>query len=72
MKLWWTCPNCGSEVDFTEQMDSCFDPESGEACFEVDETGGIIFHTIFCPKCNASWVMSIDGMSKSEVRKEYQ
>lgn len=39
MHLWWKCPNCGSVVDFSEELiNSCFDADDGEAYFEP-ETG---------------------------------
>jgi len=73
LNLYWTCPICGSKVDFTEQLTGiCFDEQDGEANFDVNENGGIIFHNIFCPRCNASWVMSIGGMNKSELKTQYK
>ena len=30
MHLWWKCPNCGSKVDFTEELTG--------ACFNEEET----------------------------------
>lgn len=69
MRLWWKCPNCGSEVDLTEELlDSCFDADDGEAYFEPET--GIFFHTIFCSTCKASWVMSIGGMSREFIKNK--
>lgn len=62
MHLWWKCSNCGSKVDFTEELTgTCFDEEDGEACFDPEH--GVIFHTIFCNTCGASWIMDIGDMS---------
>lgn len=66
--LWWTCPNCGSKVDFINELTgSCFDKSTGKANFTVNEDGGIIFHTIFCNTCGASWIMSLSGMDNSFI-----
>lgn len=61
-KYWWECPNCGEKVNAMEQIADCFDEKTGEAEFSVEDGCGIIFHTIFCHKCKARWVMSISGM----------
>lgn len=61
-KLWWECPQCHSRVDAGNQMQPCFDSETGEAEFAVEEDSGLYFHTIFCPECKAKWVLSISGM----------
>ena len=61
-KYFWECPNCHEKVDVLKQfVNSCFDKE-GEAEFAVEEGCGLWFHTIFCHKCRARWVMSISGM----------
>lgn len=61
-KYFWECPKCHEKVDALKQLvNSCFD-ENGEAEFAVEEDCGLWFHTIFCPKCRARWVMSISGM----------
>ncbi len=61
-KYFWECPKCHEKVDVLKQLvNSCFD-ENGEAEFAVEEDCGLWFHTIFCPKCGARWVMSISGM----------
>jgi len=56
MKLWWNCPKCGKEVDFSKQMAEVFD-ENGEAFF--DEEKGIYFHTISCDTCGSDWIMTL-------------
>lgn len=67
MKLGWRCPNCGNKVDFTgDLIDTCFDPEDGEAYFDPEH--GIIFHTIFCHSCGASWIMDIGSMSREFIK----
>lgn len=67
MKLWWRCPNCGNKVDFTaELIDTCFDAVDGEAYFDPEY--GIIFHTIFCHSCGASWIMDIGSMSREFIK----
>ena len=71
MELWWTCPNCGTKVSFTgELLGTCFDKDDGEAYFETGPSGGILFHTIFCSKCRATWIMSIGGMSKEFIKND--
>ena len=61
-KYYWICPKCQCKVDVLKQLvDVCFD-EDGEAYFAVEEKCGLWFHTIFCPECNAAWVMNIGGM----------
>lgn len=61
-KYFWECSNCNTKVDALKQLvDTCFF-EDGEAQFMVEEGCGLQFHTIFCPKCRARWVMSIGGM----------
>lgn len=55
MKLWWNCPKCGKEVDFTKQMSEVFD-DDGSAMF--DEEKGIYFHTISC-ECGSDWIMTL-------------
>ena len=70
MELWWTCPNCGAKVSFTDELlGICFDESNGEAYFETGPNGGILFHTIFCSKCCATWTMSIDGMSREFIKE---
>ena len=65
-KYFWYCPKCHEKVDCLKQLtDSCFD-DDGEAYFAVEENCGLIFHTIFCPNCNAYWVMSTSGMCEDE------
>ena len=64
-KYFWECPNCHAKVDVLKQLDSLFD-EDGEAEFAVEKNCGLWFHTIFCPKCEARWVMSISGMELEE------
>ena len=67
MKLWWRCPNCGNKMDFTEELiDTGFDSEDGEAYFDPEH--GIIFHTIFCHSCGASWIMDIGSMSREFIK----
>ena len=67
MKLWWRCPNCGNKMDFTEELiDTCFDSEDGEAYFDPEH--GIIFYTIFCHSCGASWIMDIGSMSREFIK----
>jgi len=56
MKLWWECPKCGKEVDFTKQMSEVFD-DDGSAIF--DEEKGIYFHTISCGSCGSDWIMTL-------------
>lgn len=56
MKLWWKCPKCGEEVDFTKQMSEVFD-DDGSAVF--DEEKGIYFHTISCNNCGSDWIMTL-------------
>lgn len=61
-KYFWECPQCHEKVDALKQLvNSCFD-EDGEAEFAVEEGCGLWFHTIFCPKCRAEWIMCISGM----------
>lgn len=55
MKLWWKCPKCGKEVDFTKQISEVFD-DDGSAMF--DEEKGIYFHTISC-ECGSNWIMTL-------------
>lgn len=63
--LWWKCPKCGNTGDFTNKLiGSLFDENNGEALFSTAEGGGVLFHTIFCSKCNAAWTMSIGGLEK--------
>lgn len=65
-KYFWKCPKCNENVDALKQLvDSCFD-EQGEAEFMVEKDCGLWFHTIFCPKCRARWVISISGMEEDE------
>jgi len=66
INLHWICPNCKDNVDFENQLKDVFD-ENGESEFIVEENCGLYFHTIFCPKCNANWVMSIGGMNKDTI-----
>lgn len=69
MHLWWKCPNCGSKVDFTEELlGACFDAKDGEAYFDPEH--GIIFHTIFCNVCGASWIMDIGNMSREFIKEK--
>lgn len=63
---WWECPHCNSKVNAMEQIADCFDGENGEAEFSVEKNCGLVFHTIFCPKCRAQWVMGISGMELPE------
>lgn len=65
---YWICPNCGSKVDALKQLvDACFD-DDGEASFNVDKDGSIIFHTVFCPECEAKWMIHSSGMILDEVK----
>lgn len=73
---YWECPKCQSKVDVLNQLvRDCFDGETGEAEFSVEENGGLWFETIFCPKCKAKWILSTSGIlnvndSNSEDCKE--
>lgn len=64
--MWWFCPNCGSTINFTDEMLDLFDyydtDAMGEAMF--DPKHGVTFHTITCPNddCGAYWVTSISKM----------
>ena len=61
-KYFWNCPNCNNKVNALKQLvNSCFF-DDGEAQFATEENCGLWFHTIFCPKCEARWTMSISGM----------
>lgn len=54
-------------MDFTEELTgACFDEEDGEAHFDPEH--GIIFHTIFCSTCGASWIMDIGDMSRKFIK----
>lgn len=59
MDLWWKCPNCKSQVNFSDEASYVFDNDDGEADF--DPKKGLYFHTIVC-ECGANWIMSISGM----------
>ena len=67
IKLFWKCPDCGEEVDFTKQLLEIFDEEDGEALF-VSESG-CWFHTISC-KCGCDWFINISPVSRE--RKEWE
>lgn len=70
--LWWQCPICGEKVIFTnELLGELFDENTGEAFFSVKEDGGVIFHTVFCSKCGASWTISVSGLEKDFLIDEY-
>lgn len=64
-RLWWKCPICEDTVDFTaELLGSLFAEDTGEAFFDTTEQGGVLFHTVFCYHCGASWTISISGLEK--------
>ena len=70
-KLWWKCPNCGETVDFTrELLGFLFDEDTGEAFFDTTDKGGVLFHTVFCSHCGASWTTSISGLEKEFMIQE--
>lgn len=60
MKLWWKCPDCKEEVDFTKEMSFVFD-ENGQS--EFDPKHGLIFHTVEC-ECGNNWTVSISEPEK--------
>lgn len=62
-KLWWKCPNCGETINFTnEVLGTLFDEDTGEAFFDTTKKGGVLFHTVFCSHCGATWTISISGL----------
>lgn len=62
--LYWKCPNCKSEVDFTGEMEYVFD-EDGEADF--DPKSGLMMHTIQCGECPTEWIVSISKPIKLDT-----
>ena len=69
-KLWRKCPNCGETVDFTgELLGSLFDEDTAEAFFDTTKDSGVLFHTILCSHCGASWTLSISGLEKEYMKQ---
>ena len=59
----WECPRCHSKVDVLNQLvRDCFDYETGEAEFAVEEDCGLWYEAIFCPECRAEWALSTSGI----------
>lgn len=65
IKLFWKCPDCEKEVNFTEQLLELFDEENGEALF-VPELG-VYIHTISC-ECGCDWLMCISSVSRERKK----
>lgn len=70
-KLWWKCPKCGETVSFTNEiLGTLFDEDTGEAFFDTTEEGGVLFHTVFCTHCGATWTITISGLETEFMKQE--
>lgn len=60
------CPICGEEFNFEEAVFQ----ELYNTDFDMEY--GVEFITVFCPKCNASWCISVSEVSTFTVKEEYK
>ena len=66
MGLWWMCPICETEVNFSQEVESRFFDKNGKATFDAGKKNCIAPFHVYCQKCRSFWVLELIGHDNND------